>query len=123
MVHPDRDNQDSLPARRLYNRVRVHEGRKQHRMTVRRLMQLEISALPARRMKGKPSGSYHQITVTVPIVLLKAARPTDFERIQFHFVWGTAIIVLAAFSLALYRPPPQEDAMFWSPVDVHDLLR
>jgi hypothetical protein len=53
-----------------------------------------------------------------------------FERIQFHFVWGMgrflfpAIIVLAAFSLALYRPP-QEDAMFWSPdgADVHGLLR
>jgi hypothetical protein len=45
-----------LPARRLYNRVRVNEGRKQRRMTVRRLMQLEISALPARRMKGKTFG-------------------------------------------------------------------
>jgi hypothetical protein len=111
MVHPDRENQDSLPARRLYNHVRINEGRKQRRTTVRRLMQLEISTLPVRRMNGKPSGSYHKITVTVPIVLLKATRPTDFERIQFHFVWGTgrflfpAIIVLAALALALYRPP------------------
>jgi hypothetical protein len=74
--HPDRENPDSLPARRLNNSVRVDEEKKQRRTFVRRFGIGTASS-------SRPSGLYwnhHSISSNSSS---KAARPRlHFELIQ-----------------------------------------